>query len=303
MVKNRLLFVDALRILGITLVVFQHIEGYIPYIHDLNQSIGFRLGDFYNANFGTLGVSIFLLASGFSLGINYVDVNSKERLASFYKNRVLRIYPAYWLAVFFAVMMNIAVIHENFSVTEYVRIVTGFQALGAKTASNFYGVINGNFWFISLILSIYIIAPIVIFAVKRHPHVSILSLLLLATVSSYYFGQGALFFRGIDWCPLPRIFDFGLGVYLIRMGLYPKWKSNKVTAYLGSISFYVYLATAPLLYLIPQSQTMFVAALFIIGSMIYTLQKAINDTLSQSITWLGSRARLTREGDLKELLS
>jgi peptidoglycan/LPS O-acetylase OafA/YrhL len=285
------------------LVVFQHIEGYIPYIHDLNQSIGFRLGDFYNANFGTLGVSIFLLASGFSLGINYVDVNSKERLASFYKNRVLRIYPAYWLAVFFAVMMNIAVIHENFSVTEYVRIVTGFQALGAKTASDFYGVINGNFWFISLILSIYIIAPIVIFAVKRHPHVSILSLLLLATVSSYYFGQGALFFRGIDWCPLPRIFDFGLGVYLIRMGLYPKWKSNKVTAYLGSISFYVYLATAPLLYLIPQSQTMFVAALFIIGSMIYTLQKAINDTLSQSITWLGSRARLTREGDLKELLS
>ncbi len=299
MTKSRLLFIDTLRILGITLIVLQHVEGYFPYISNLNQSIGFRLGDFYNANFGTLGVSIFLLASGFSLGISYGDIGSKVTLANFYKKRVLRIYPAYWLAVFFAVMMNIGVIHENLSAIDYVKIVSGFQALWAKTPSDFYGVINGNLWFISLILSLYILAPIVIFAVKRHPHISILSLLLIATASSYYFGQGALFFRGIDWCPLPRIFDFGLGVYLMRIGLYPKWRSNTVAAYLGNISFYIYLISAPLLYLIPQSYAMFVAALFIVGSMFYTMQAKINETLRQNTIWRGSRQQRYEPSPLK----
>lgn len=282
--KNRLLFIDSLRILGIALIVLEHVSSTNLYPWIWEYYPRFDILGLYNGNYGTIGVSIFLFASGLSLAVSYGDISTKEQLVDFYKKRLVRIYPPYWMAVLFAVVMDPNVIHIHFSMIALLRVVTGFQSLGATTQAEFYGVINSSLWFISLILSLYILAPIVIYAMHRHPHISIVSLLVIAIASSYYFGSGvgsdlsfgSIFWGGNHWFPLSRIFEFGFGMYLIRTGLYPKTSSNIVVACLGNLSFYIYLVHVPLLYLLSASFILFVIAVLFVSSMFYTFDNKIH---------------------------
>jgi peptidoglycan/LPS O-acetylase OafA/YrhL len=52
---------------------------------------------------------------------------------------------------------------------------------------------------------------------------------------------------GWDWFPLCRIFNFGLGIYLLQTGLFPKAISNRSIAFLSTMSFYVYLVHFPIM--------------------------------------------------------
>jgi peptidoglycan/LPS O-acetylase OafA/YrhL len=56
-----------------------------------------------------------------------------------------------------------------------------------------------------------------------------------------------MFGSGWDWFPTCRIFNFALGIYLIRKGLFPKAGSNRTFAFLSTMSFYVYLVHFPIM--------------------------------------------------------
>jgi peptidoglycan/LPS O-acetylase OafA/YrhL len=282
-----LLFIDILRIVGITLVLLEHVAGSGIYPWFLDYYLNINIFNIYIVCFGTVGVSLFLVASGCSLALGCKRVDTKEKIKEFYGKRVLRIYPAYWTAILFAVMMDSSILQKQFFAIDYVKLISGFQSIGATTLGDFYGKVNGNFWFITIILSMYLLFPIIFFAIKKHPHISIVSLFAISALSRYYFSQLPMFFKGIDWFPLCTVFEFGLGIYLIKTGFYPRTFSKSLFVFLSNISFYVYLINAKLTNLL-YYPAIFAATLLVIGTIMYELDIAVKRAIISGLKYFRS---------------
>lgn len=224
--KPRLLLIDILKILGISLVLLEHYfnQMYDPTIEGfyLHLDVSFLNSTVYHVYYGPIGISIFLFASGLSLTFNYPQIDSWQALKTFYSKRVMRIYPAYYIAIVFAVVMNPSTLNIKFSFLDYFKLFTGLQSINAVTIQDFYGYVSGPFWFLTVVLMMYAMFPFLLYVIKKHPHVSISALFLISFVSRYYLGMDTTHFRLIDWFPLCRVFEFVLGIYFIRLGFFFK---------------------------------------------------------------------------------
>lgn len=110
-----------------------------------------------------------------------------------------------------------------------------------------------TYWFIGLIVSLYLLYPLLLYALKKYPNTSLVSFFFISLASRYimyymyYRYNFPMFGGGWDWFPLYRIFNFALGIYLIRKGLFPKAISNRIIIFLSAMSFYVYLLQYPII--------------------------------------------------------
>jgi len=129
--------------------------------------------------------------------------------------------------------------------------------------------------------------PIVYIAIKKHPNISLLSLFSVYIVSRmimwYVFPQ---FTGGVAWFPLCRIFEFGLGIYVIQRGLCPSFNSTRVLAFLGVLSFYVYIVHGVFLHVIAQSFQGL--ALFVVLTLIVACVLYLFDSFVQHLVRKGS---------------
>jgi len=243
-----------------------------PYYLNIN------IQNMYHFNYGSIGVFLFLFASGCGLAYAHSNLDSGAKLKDFYVKRVLRIYPAYYTALLMAIVMIPSRLQNTFTPIEYVKIVTGFQSIGAHNLVDFYGKINGNLWFLSVILTMYLIFPILLITIKKHPRISILSLFIISAFSRYYLSFDIADYRIIDWFPLCRMFEFGLGICFISTGLYPRITSGRIIAYFSTISFYVFLINGPMSSLL-EYPLVFIVALLVIGTMMYKFDELIKSTI------------------------
>jgi peptidoglycan/LPS O-acetylase OafA/YrhL len=159
--KPRLLVIDVLKIAGIVLIVLQHewTTHAIPLLDQVYFSV--NVWGVWQFEFGTIGVFLFLFASGLSLTYSHPQFSSWGDLKSFYGKRLLRIYPAYWIfGVGFFVCVFPQFLNQAFDWVDVVKIVSGFQAFGGlgsfavhnikrghyvfENVSNLYGVIHKN---------------------------------------------------------------------------------------------------------------------------------------------------------------
>ncbi len=96
-VVGRFAALDGFRSLAALGVVVYHVAGYSQLTSDGSFGAG-MLG-----NLGNFGVAVFFLLSGFLLYRPFVDAHLRDqpgpRWAAFYWNRMLRIFPGYWLAL------------------------------------------------------------------------------------------------------------------------------------------------------------------------------------------------------------
>jgi len=97
---------------------------------------------------GEVGVDVFLIVSGFMLARGAQDLS----WAQFVQRRLLRIYPAYWLAlgVFLFLSMHYYGVHR--SSANLVLHVLGLHGFAREA---YFSDINDSFWFISLIVMLY----------------------------------------------------------------------------------------------------------------------------------------------------
>jgi len=245
-VRGRLLSVDIIRIAGLILILLQHMIGtkllpswisniaidYLPYL-------------FY-INYGRIGVWLFLFASGCSLALNDTEFSNLSDVKNFYKKRLIRIYPPYWVSLLFSLLIFNWVI-PSLTVTDFVRWFSGFQIFFATTSIEITKV-NITYWFVGLIVSLYLLYPLLFYVVKKHPNISLFSFFFISLASRcIMFYVFPVFGSGWDWFPTCRIFNFALGIYLIRRGLFPKAISNRTFAFLSTMSFYVYLVHFPIM--------------------------------------------------------
>jgi peptidoglycan/LPS O-acetylase OafA/YrhL len=99
---------------------------------------------------GEIGVDVFVMVSGFALARSSSGLSGRQ----FLRRRLIRIFPAYWVALAFFLFLS----HQLYGVVRpwdnIVLHVLGLHAF-AFTQGVYFSDINDSFWFISLILLLY----------------------------------------------------------------------------------------------------------------------------------------------------
>jgi peptidoglycan/LPS O-acetylase OafA/YrhL len=155
--QKRLLELDMLRALAIIMIVIGHTAYYVttPLLHDV-------IGGPY-PYLSIFGLSLFFFVSGFVLCYTHDGIETTAELLAFWKKRIIRIYPLYWLALisFFALGTEI-----DLSSSGMLIQLSGLQSLLAPRFINPDSVI----WFVGVILIFYLIYPLIVYLSRDSAH-------------------------------------------------------------------------------------------------------------------------------------
>jgi len=256
--KNRVTTLDALRVAAMGLVLTAHIGQELR--HPLGRFFGFH--DFYRASLGGMAVTVFLVLSGAVLQRGYGD--RPLRTGDFLAKRVVRIYPIYWMSLVIGVgaamlrsWLRTGQLFAGFPKLHAADITLGLTGTYAFVG-RWGGPFNGVAWFVGLIMSLYLLFPLLHRFFRRSPHLSILGLAALSAGTRYLVGRYSLLpLRPLDWFPICRVFEFGLGMYLAAMAARIRWRlpgpprrPGDALAFLGGLTFPLFLVHYPLIFLV-----------------------------------------------------
>jgi peptidoglycan/LPS O-acetylase OafA/YrhL len=256
--RMRNIGLDLLRCGAIVLLLLAHI----------GQSIGspfgrsFGIPNFYHVSLGGLAVTIFLILSGVVLQLQYG--HKSIDYPQFLAKRFLRIYPAYYLSIIFGFgVYCLRSQQEQGSIgAGLAKLGLGDLLLSLTGAYAFVGRWGGPFvgtsWFVALIMSMYLIFPLLRQAMQRWPHETIALLMGISILSRLLLGQyDFLPMRPLDWFPLCRIGEFGLGMYLVRVMPTMSWTNltwlepiSPLISLISEISFPLFLIHYPFMFTI-----------------------------------------------------
>ncbi len=263
----RVLLFDLLRILAIALVVMVHGARTlgIPMIPDK-----YGIPHFYYVTLGGFGITIFLVISGAVLKLNHPSVNDYKE---FITKRLCRIYPAYWCSLIL-ILAGYAITSQlpHMGPKNIILSITGMYAFVGKWG----GPISSVYWFIGLIVVLYFTYPIIVDLIHKHSYAALFVLFVVSILSRWYLGKIEGDTRMVDWFPLCRIFEFGLGVFIVEKGLYLKTITRSKAIYiLSALSFYVYLIHDPLRFVLQISPISYVVLLLLSSYALYLVDNKV----------------------------
>jgi len=235
--ESRVDIFDVLRSLAILLIVIGH--------------LGFSVfSSIYPP--GKVGVSIFIILSGMAL--EYVYGSRNIDVGNFYWRRLLRIYPTYFLALILAAfILGKQSLPSN--IFEGLLTFTGLCAFAGKWGCS----LVETSWFIGLIMSLYLFYPYLSKWTKQSPYTMIGTLFFANLVSNFMVTKVVpLPNQPLDWFPFCRIFEFGLGIFLVRQQTVRSVLDNfrlpmlrTSVRYTSDLSLPVFLIHFPLISTIP----------------------------------------------------
>ena len=253
----RVYLFDLVRVFAIALLLVAHIA----------QSIGSPLGGFfglphfYYVSLGGVAVSLFLVLSGMTIEWSHSDKDTDFK--RFIVGRILRIYPTYYVAVILGIIVYALKYFRGYNfpplspLIDTVGSITGFYA--------FFGRWGGSFvttsWFVGLIMSMYIMYPILSKLMKLYPTFTLITTAIISIGSRLVLGAtGWLSEHPLDWFPMCRLFEFSLGIYTCKMitpksllwiNKYIGYFTGKVISLLSDLSYPIFLTHYPLLSAVP----------------------------------------------------
>jgi peptidoglycan/LPS O-acetylase OafA/YrhL len=136
--KERICELDIIKIVAILLVILSHIHFFTS----------FKVPDIVSEFGALIGVGAFMFVSGYALRMNYVHLGSWGELKHFYKRRVLRIFPPYWVALIIYVLF---IAWVTFDSNSFLVYLFGLQEL----LMWHYQFILAPLWFVGAILIFY----------------------------------------------------------------------------------------------------------------------------------------------------
>jgi len=162
--KDKIIAFDFLRALAILMIIPAHLSNFL---FSTYSKLGFYAFDPYFAN---MGLGLFIFMSGYLLYYNNHSITSLDNVLSFYKKRLLRIFPLYWAALatfilvffIFASKLNSSFVFPNaqnvFGFSNILTHVLGLQIFLAPA----YASPMLTLYFIGLIIVFYTIYPFII---------------------------------------------------------------------------------------------------------------------------------------------
>ncbi len=201
------------------------------------------------------GVPIFFVLSGFLISASFERSSS---LASYFENRMLRIYPALWMCFILSTVTIFTLSAWPLSGVEF-----GQWALAQLTIGQVYnpdalraygvGVPNGSLWTIPVEIQFYIAIPFIYLALNHLKWNKLaLSILVIASVAAnqLYFafssGQDSLAYKILGVTAAPYLYMFLFGVVLQRNKQFiAKYLANNALTlfvlYASAVSIYTML--------------------------------------------------------------
>lgn len=121
------------------------------------------------------GVTVFFIMSGFLLALTY-DKNSD--LKRYIKNRILRIYPVLYVSLFISICILYYFDFIEFNIEFFKWLLAQVSIVQIYNIEMFrgfgVGVINGSLWTINVLLTFYILLPILFLIYRKNKWIIIL---------------------------------------------------------------------------------------------------------------------------------
>ena len=168
--------------------------------------------------FGATGVSLFFVISGFCLSLQPLN-RQETRIAAiiYFRNRSARIYPAYFMAVLFSIVVASA-LGNSWTFPEAFVVLTFLQGAFHRWYFSF----NGVLWSMSVEVQFYLVFPLLYFGMIRMRRISFIGGIFLSTLVYRYLMNslpsattaiGGIVTSTYLTNLLPgRVFEFGLGM-------------------------------------------------------------------------------------------
>jgi peptidoglycan/LPS O-acetylase OafA/YrhL len=206
---------DGLRFFAVFFVIISH---WFPKSHFLN----------FTPN-GSIGVTIFFVLSGFLISsilfrykekIQRGDSTIGETLKVFFIRRSLRIFPIYYLLIFFLFIYGYPAITEN--ILYFVSYTSNILMFKEQT---FFGTVS-HLWTLSVEEQYYLIWPFILFLLQqKRVKVVILILILFSVSTQFIMNQSFEYYNFLTF----NAFDaFGLGSLLAYYKLYQEESLNSL---------------------------------------------------------------------------
>ncbi|MDU0332797.1 acyltransferase [Paenibacillus sp. 3LSP] len=220
---------DILRLMAATLVIFSHAYPLTLGSNEYEPLIKLTRGQ---ETFGGLGVSIFFILSGFLITYSF------ERCANIYeyfRNRILRIFPALLILIFFTVfvlgpILTTLDLKTYFSSPATLRYLESFMLVnmqyglpGVFEHNPYPNAVNGSLWTLWYEFFFYMIVA-VLGSLKMLKKIIIIPLFLVVLFFSLYLSPSIAVFQYFE---LFKYFCMGIIVYLLRYNI----KLNKFIAF------------------------------------------------------------------------
>lgn len=204
-VSGRLAVLDELKGVAILLVVIYHAGGVLVW------------RNFFH---GDLGVDMFVILSGIGLAFG----SRFDGTVPFLKKRLIRIMPTYWIVLTAYWALNAYFLQDRYSAGNLITHYLGIHAWFGDV----YGMaINDSFWFITLILSLYVIYCGLQRWTRTLEQMLLGGALLSTAIAFAYFFPGQ---AGIFGHLALRLPGFFLGLLIGRL-----MKEGRLTLHLGPL--------------------------------------------------------------------
>lgn len=206
--KKRLYYIDNIKVFGLILVFICHFTRSLE-ANGVGYAIKVLPDKLFNLYIGSFGVSLFFIASGASLMYVYEE---KLDVKVYLKKRFRGIYPMFWLAFFTATVISF---FRNYGIDETIPkwkiifSIIGFDGNTLWWGNNFYRV---GEWFLSVIICLYILFPLIRKCVLKHPVITTVISIVLLAVSMLCFKTK----MPIECFVIARVPEFLFGMLYIK---------------------------------------------------------------------------------------
>ncbi len=268
--KERLIFFDILRICAILLVVSQHILGM--------NTPAIKIPGYETIPIGKIGVIIFVFISGALLYLTSEKMTfTINNIHIFYYKRFSRLYPAMWISFLIAIMFQPDIL--QFQTLKYWLVqlsgtMVYFLDFNSPNISPY--MINPLTYFISLIVGLYIMYPIIHNAIKKYPYYTVFGAVAISIMSTSFYH--ITIYSGN---PLAYLMYFVLGVCVSHFGTYPRnmISHENVIVFFSDLSFYIFLTHVFILKFWQINPILFVVQAILISYMLMLVDGNIQDIL------------------------
>ncbi len=114
-----------------------------------------------------LGVNLFVIASGFGLYLSYAQSQKRFDFKQYFKKRIFRLMPAALLSVVFVFLLKGFFLDHWPLENWYVNIFPFLFGLNLFSDQWFYPPINGETWFLGLVIQLYLFFPFLSILLKK----------------------------------------------------------------------------------------------------------------------------------------